>query len=63
MTLARKFTKCDMYGSVAATLNFNGEDTLQTAPGALITIVTYVFKLYIIVQTSISMLTYAEMKI
>ena len=49
MTLARKFTKCDMYGSVAATLNFNGEDTLQTAPGALITIVTYVFKLYVIV--------------
>ena len=63
MSLTKRLTKCDSYGEAAAKLNLSGEDTMRTLPGAIITIVLNIFLLYTIVQTSIAMVTYADMEV
>ena len=36
---------------------------MKTLPGAIITIILNLFMLYVIVQTTIAMVTYAEMEV
>ena len=43
--------KLDSFATPVATINLKGEEQIRTAPGAIITIITYLFLLYVSYQS------------
>ena len=63
MSINRQFLKVDSFSTPVATINLKGEEMIRTIPGALITICTYSFLLYVATQSFIEMIGYQNNKI
>ena len=63
MSLYSQFRKVDSFSTPVATINLKGEEMIRTIPGALITICTYTFLLYVATQSFIEMIGYQNNKI
>ena len=63
MSLYKQLLKLDSFSSPVATINLKGEDKIRTIPGALASIVTYVFLIYIAAESFTEMIDYQNNKI
>ena len=59
----RQLLKLDNFASPVATINLKGEEKIRTIPGALASIVTYAFLIYIATKSFTEMVDYQNNKI
>ena len=50
--------KFDSFATPVATINLKGNEHIRTAPGAVVTILTYLFLLYVSYQSFMLMISY-----
>ena len=63
MSLAKQLKRFDSFASPVATINLKGDESIRTVPGALITIITYAFLLYVATLSFLGMIDHQNNKI